>query len=154
MLGLDVAMTFKVLIKHAIYAIVFLIATVELSTESFAILAIIVILDTVTGVARTYALNGGRSIRSYKLMAGITSKLLVILIPLIVAWAGRGAGINLTAVAQGALSVIILSEAYSVLCNIHAIVVREDTHEFDAIGWVMNNFKNILERILNSNNLK
>lgn len=138
----------KAMLKNVSYGVAFLIGAVGLSTQAFAIFGVLIIGDTITGVIRSLKLRGGRSVTSLKLTSGVISKLLIITVPLIIAWAGKGAGINLHALAQGALSMLILAEAYSVLGNIHAIRVGKDLKEFDAITYILEKVRGIIETYL------
>lgn len=125
-----------------------------LSTESYGILAGLMILDTITGVIRAGVVHGWRSVNSHNLSFGILSKMCLILVPLIVALAGRGAGFDLTLVAKGALSILILSEAYSILGNVQSIRIRKDIVEFDAINFLLVRLRKGLEKLLMADNGK
>jgi len=137
-----------VLIKHLTYFLAFIIGTVGLATEAFAIFAVLIVLDTFTGVIRSITIRGGQSFTSMQLTSGVVSKGLIISVPLVIAWAGRGAGLDLTLIATGVLSVLILAEAYSVLGNIHAIHVKRDVKEFDAIAWILSKVRDQMENYL------
>jgi len=145
---LDFVHTPILIIKHLTYFFAFIIGSVGLATESFAIFGVLIVIDTITGVVRTIRIRGGDSFTSLQLTGGVISKGLVISVPLIVAWAGRGAGLDLTLVAQGVLSVLILAEAYSILGNIHAIRIGRDVKEFDAIAWILGNVRKQMEHYL------
>lgn len=136
------------LVKHISYFLAFIIGTVGLATEAFAIFGVLIVLDTITGVIRTIRIRGGQSFTSLQLTGGVVSKGLIISVPLVIAWAGRGAGIDLTLVATGVLSVLILAEAYSILGNIHAIHLRRDVKEFDAVAWILSKVRDNLETYL------
>lgn len=119
-----------------------------LSTESYGILALLMIMDTITGVIRAGVVHGWGSVNSHNLSFGVLSKMCLILTPFVVVIAGRGAGIDLSLVASGALSVLILSEAYSILGNTQAIRIRKDIKEFDAINIILSKLRKTLERLL------
>jgi hypothetical protein len=123
-----------------------------LSPVSYLVLAIFMVIDTVLGVARVYIIHGGEHIRSYRLTAGIISKLSIIAVPLLVAWGGRGSGIDLTEIARATLGVLVLAELYSILGSIYAIRLRKDVHEFDAVSWVLERVQLVIERILRGEN--
>lgn len=139
------------LIKNLGYIPAFILG---LSTESYAILAGLMMLDTITGVIRAGVVHGWRSVNSHNLSFGILSKMCLILVPLIVAIAGRGSGVDLTLVAKGALSMLILSEAYSILGNTQAIRIRKDIVEFDAINFLLTRLRKGLEKLLVTDNGK
>ena len=119
-----------------------------LSTESYGILAFLMIVDTITGVIRAGVVHGWRSVNSHNLSFGILSKMCLILVPVVVAVAGIGAGVDLTIIAKGALSVIILSEGYSVLGNVQSIRLKKDIAEFDAINFLLSRLRKLLEKLL------
>lgn len=135
-------------IKNITYLLAFMVGAVGLSTEAFAIFGALIVIDTLTGIIRAIKVHGGRSVTSMKLTSGVISKLLIISVPLIIAWAGRGAGLPMTAVAQGALSMLILAEAYSILGNIHAIRTGKNLKEFDAVTWILDRVRTTIETYL------
>ncbi|OLS16008.1 MAG: hypothetical protein RBG13Loki_0386 [Promethearchaeota archaeon CR_4] len=119
-----------------------------LSTEAYGILALLMIVDTITGVIRVGVVHGWRSVNSHNLSFGILSKMCLILVPVVVSVAGTGAGVDLTMIAKGALSVIILSEGYSILGNVQSIRSRKDIDEFDAINFLLSRLRKMLEKLL------
>lgn len=125
-----------------------------LSTESYGILATLMIVDTLTGIIRAGVVRGWKSVNSHNLSFGILSKMCLILVPFVVAIAGKGAGFDLTVVASGALSVLILSETYSILGNTQSIRIRKDIQEFDAINLLLSKMRKLLEKILVADNGK
>ena len=137
------------IIKHIGYipAIVF-----GLSTHSYAILALFILVDTFTGVLRAGVLHGWREVTSFKFTTGLISKLLVIIIPIMIALCGKGVGLDLTFVAQSSIGMLILAQFYSILGNIHAIKIRKDVREFDAVSWVITHLQSVVEKILKDSN--
>ena len=137
------------ILKHLAYipAVIF-----GLSTHSYAILAFFILLDTFTGVLRAGILHGWREVTSFKFTTGLVSKLLIIFIPLMIALAGKGVGMDLTFVAQSAIGMLILAQFYSILGNIHAIKIRKDVKEFDAVSWVISHIQSIVEKMLVDSN--
>lgn len=137
-------------LKHVGYGIGFIIGTAGLPLEAFTIFGLLIILDVLTGVIRAGVVHGWRHVTSSKLTSGLVSKLLVILIPLVIAWAGKGSGVQLTFLAEGALSVFILAEAYSVLGNIHSIRIKKDVKEYDAVAYILNKIRTVMEKYFES----
>lgn len=137
------------ILKHLAYipAVIF-----GLSTHSYAILAFFILLDTFTGVLRAGILHGWREVTSFKFTTGLVSKLLIIFIPLMIALAGKGVGMDLTFVAQSAIGMLILAQFYSILGNIHAIKIRKDVKEFDAVSWVIAHIQSVVEKMLVDSN--
>lgn len=119
-----------------------------ISTESYAILGAFMFLDTVLGIVRVWVNHGGRSIRSYKLTAGIVAKCCVLLVPLLTVWAGRGVGIDLKIFATWTVGALILAQFYSIVSNIYSIHLRRDVDEFDAVSWVLRRVQVFIENLL------
>lgn len=133
------------IIKNAGYIPAILLG---LSGQSYAILGAFMFLDTVLGVIRVWTNHGGRSIRSYKLTAGITAKMCVLLIPLLTVWAGKGVGLDLHLLATWTVGALILAQFYSIVSNIYSIHIRKDVDEFDAVSWVLRRVQIVIERLL------
>lgn len=146
-------LTISVFIKNAAYIpAAFLLAGVN--TESYAILTAFMAADLLLGIIRTLVLNGGTSFKSYKLAAGVLSKCLVTSVPLIVVWAGRGAGISLVFLAQWSVGALILSQAYSMLGHVNAIRLGQDVKEWDAVGVILGALKRSFEALLRDSHSK
>lgn len=134
-----------VIIKNAAYIPALLLG---LSSESYAILTAFMFIDLILGVMRSVVLHGPKSIKSYKLTAGLISKILVLSVPLILVWAGKGAGFDFTLMGQWAVGILVLSQAYSMLGHIHAIQRREEQTEWDAVAAIQRRLRGALEALL------
>ena len=134
-----------VMIKNLAYIPAFIIG---LDVRSYGILAVLMVLDTITGIIRAGVVHGWRSVNSHQASFGILSKLVMILVPIVLALAGEGVKINIIWVAQGALSMLILSETYSILGNIQSVRLRRDVVEFDAINFILQKIRLWLEYLI------
>lgn len=121
---------------------------IGLTLDSFLILAVFMIIDTILGVLRVGIVHGGRAIKSYRLVSGLVSKLTLVLIPLLIVYTGQGIGIDLQYLATSALSILILSHAYSIFGNIHSIRLRKDVYEFDAVSWLLTRIQLVIEKLI------
>lgn len=116
-----------------------------LDFQSVYILAAFLVVDFFTGVMRAAIVNGGQAVRSSRMGAGALSKALVLTVPVLMVWGGKGAGIDLTWVGQGTISVLVLAELYSILGNIQSIRLRRDIMEFDAVNFIIVKLRDFLE---------
>lgn len=139
-----------VLIKHMGYVAAFVVSMqyLNLIPQSVIILSGLLIADVITGIVRSALLLGLSSIRSSIAIRGVISKLLVFLIPIVIALAGKGIGLDLSPLAQASVTVFILSMTYSILGNIRSIQTGQPKQEFDAIQYVMNQVKGLLQNII------
>lgn len=136
-----------VTLKNMGYIPAFLIG-LGLSPESMWILAVFMVVDTLCSIIRTVIVHGGASFRSRILAHGITSKLLVLFVPILIVYAGKGAGLNFLPIAMGTISILVLAEAYSILGHIQSIRTGKDVKEFDAVSMVLKAIRTGIERIL------
>lgn len=110
---------------------------VGLPPETYGILFILMVIDTATGVTASYVIRGKHSIKSHLFAAGITSKLIILTVPFILALTAKGIGMDMTAFVRHSLSLFILSETYSIIGNYLSIKRKEYVAEFDAISFVL-----------------
>lgn len=141
----EATLTMGVVLKNLMYFPAFFIG---LSPESYAILGIFMTGDLVFGLIHAGFVNGVGSIRSSRLIAGVISKLVVLTVPLIVVWAGRGAGIPLVWLGQWAIGVLILAQAYSMIGHVNSIRMGKDTLESDAISAILKQVRVVFEALL------
>ncbi len=139
--------TSLIALKNFAYIPAFIIG-LGINPEAVSILAAFMLIDIVLGVAHSAALHGGRSIRSRTLIHGIVSKFLVLMIPAILVYTGKGVGMNFVPLITATISVLILAEAYSMLGHIQSIRSGEDVIEFDAVSLVLKSIRNFIEKLL------
>lgn len=137
------------LLKNAMYIPAFILG---MSMHSFGILFCFILLDMLTGVWRAVVTDGSKSITSTAFINGLASKLLFMLIPLIVAYMGKGIGLDLTAMAGGALSMLILAQGYSIIGNIYTIRTGQRVTEFDAVRFILVKIKDLIDSVTVSQN--
>jgi toxin secretion/phage lysis holin len=118
---------------------------VSLNPQSYTILGIFMIIDTITGVAKSGVVHGWRSITSHEASLGILSKMTLLLVPMLLAMTSHAVGMELNFVAKAALNILILSELYSILSNIQSIRMKKDVAEFDAISYALDKIRTGIE---------
>lgn len=131
------------ILKNALYMPAFVLG---MEMHSFTILIAFIIIDMFTGVWRVGVTKGGQEIRSAHFINGLVSKMLFVLIPLVVAYAGKGIGLDLIAFASGCLSLLILATAYSIIGNIYTIRTGIEAAEFDAVRFILMKVKELLDK--------
>lgn len=137
-------------IKNLSYVLAFLgtLEYLNLGHEAVSILAFLLLVDFFTGVLRAGIVEGGKAVKSSIGIRGLLSKLLVFLIPFVIALAGKGVGVDMSALATSSLTIFILSTSYSIIGNIHSITTGHPKQEFDAIDYVYRQVGEILKRII------
>lgn len=118
-----------------------------MSLHSYGILAVFIAFDIVTGIWRSAVINGGQSITSWKAINGLLSKFLFLFIPVVVAYMGKGMGLDLVALAQSALGLLIGATGYSIIGNIYSIRSGKAVKEFDAVKYILLAIERVLEKL-------
>lgn len=137
-------------IKNLLYIPAFFIALgiPEQTSWSITILTILMLVDFITGVSASYKINGRCSITSKRMTSGALSKLVILLIPFIIAITGKGIGIDFMTYVQGSLVILILSEAYSNLGNIQSFRIGKKVAEVDAVSLLLQNIRKVFYMLL------
>jgi phage-related holin len=113
-------------------------AFLGLSAVQFLILIILMSLDMITGIAKSYRIDK-KSITSNAMKIGLFSKLFYIIVPIVLALAAKG--INLEGYglwfASFAVTILILAEAYSILGNIYSFKTGKEAAEVDGVSYLL-----------------
>lgn len=143
-------------LKNLSYIAAFLVAVEYLGLSSTAVgmLAVLLIIDFITGVIRAGFVDGAKTLRSSTGMRGMVAKAIVFIIPFVLAIAGRGAGMDLTAIAASSITIFILSTTYSILGNIHSLSTGKPKQEIDAISWLYRTVGDMLKKIMPDDDVK
>ncbi|NTW30825.1 MAG: hypothetical protein HGA33_06090 [Candidatus Moranbacteria bacterium] len=126
-------------IKNGLYIPAFLIAIglPDQMAWSMTALTVLMIVDFFTGISAAARVDGIRSITSKKMTAGALAKMLILMIPLVLIVAGKGIGVDFEGYTQGAISILILAEAYSNLGNIQSFRTGKRVAEIDAVSIIL-----------------
>lgn len=125
-----------------------------MSMHSFGILFIFILLDIFTGIWRVGVVVGGNGIKSRHAINGLASKMLFILIPLVIAYTGKGIGLDLTKMAGGFLGLLIASTGYSIIGNIYTIRTGKEVAEFDAVRLILMSIRRLLDNLTDNKDRK
>ena len=134
------------LIKNFLYIPAFLMAVgiPEQAAWSIVALTILMVVDFFTGILTSYKIDGRCAITSRKMTMGAVAKLLIVLIPFVLILAAKGVGYDLVVLVQGAISMLVLAETYSIIGNIHAFKTGKRSKEIDAVSFVLKKIKDMV----------
>jgi hypothetical protein len=121
--------------------------------EAYWIMAALILVDTVTGSVRAIRVDA-RSFTSAALRNGVLAKLLLLLIPLIVAMVAKSIPHPLDAMAMNmvaaSIGILAVSEAYSAIANIGAIIKKDGGPESDGVSFVISKILGLLRALLDA----
>lgn len=123
-----------------------LIAALGLDVTKFFILSFLMVLDLVTGTTKAYVCK--EDVTSRRLSAGFLSKIMVLFVPLTVALMAKGVEIDMTGLVRFTVSILIISEAYSVVGNVYTIKTGEVVKEIDAVSAIVKRIRSAIEIVL------
>lgn len=135
-------------IKLISYPIVGTAIYLNLPAEPLNILAILLLLDIITGLIREWVIDK-RNISSRIGYIGFISKMLTFLIPFVFAFVFKGIGFDVKIFAETIISVLIVYEGWSVISNIGQIRAGDKTiNEYDAISYLIKTIQDIFRGLL------
>lgn len=122
----------------------------NIDTDVVHILIYLMLIDTLSGVLKSFILGKGFDFKV--LFFGICSKLLILLIPMVVALVGKGISKNydFTIILNCILKILVVSEGLSTITNFYVIKTKKDVKNFDAITLLLSAIRNLLMKIITS----
>ena len=122
-------------------------AYLDLRWESLTLLAILLIIDFVTGVTKVFVIDR-KHLKSYRAIAGILAKVSILLIPIVLAIVAKQAQYDMAFFTNTVITMLMLAESFSIIGNIRSIVSRKEVEEIDAMSFVLSKISNMLITLL------
>lgn len=120
-----------------------------LKQDAIMIFSVLICIDFLTWVIKSFYIR--KDITSARAGHGLVSKFLLLLIPIVVALAGKIVGMEMNWFVSSSLAMLSLAECYSIIWNIVATIERKEYKEFDAITmiirWIMDLIRRYLEKV-------
>lgn len=124
------------------------LSSIHIPISAFLTLTILMVIDVVVGLGRSYRLQ--IPITSYRIKLGVISKLGVLLIVLSFGLAFTHSGLvidDLKEYIQLILWLFILSELYSIVSNVYAIKTGDNLPEVEVLSLIGTKLKRLMEAI-------
>lgn len=118
----------------------------NLPIDPVAILTILLLIDYITGVLKVFVLKG--HIRSYRAIAGMLTKGSILLLVFALAFMAKGINLDFKLYLEIFVSVLIISETYSIFGNVYSCIAKEEIEEFDAVALAIQKVRKVIEKIL------
>ena len=122
----------------------------NLDLDVVKVLIWLMFIDTLSGIFKAFVLEKRFDFKI--LFFGICSKLLVLLIPMVVALVGKGISkdYDFTIVLDSILKILVVSEGLSIITNFYVIKTKKEVKNFDAITMLLSAIRNLLLKIMKS----
>ena len=133
----------KVFYNFIVIFISSMLVYLDLEKEPMFFFAVLLVIDYITGLYKAKIL--GHS--SNKMKYGCISKLLLLLIPIVLAIGAKSVGADMDKVLFVGINILIISEIYSIIGNIYSARTKEEFPEWDAVAMIGKMIRNILLRL-------
>ena len=111
-----------------------LLTYLNIPIEPFSLLAVLIVIDFITGVWKAHSL--GLQVTSHKAKYGVVSKFSLLVIPIVMSIGARAIGQNGSDFFTYGLNLLIVSEVYSTISNIYCLRTKQELPEWDAISLI------------------
>ena len=130
-------------IKAALYT-TFIFLNIDL--DIVKILILLMIFDTAFGVTKSLVLGDKVSFKI--LFFGLSTKMLVLLIPMTLALVGKGLNYDFTPMVNVVLKVLVVAEGISIFTSMYSIKTKQKVENIDFISMLLNSIRKGLTKIL------
>jgi toxin secretion/phage lysis holin len=122
----------------------------NLDLDIVKVLIWLMLIDTLSGILKAFILVKRFDFKV--LFFGICSKLLVLLIPMVVALVGKGISksYDFVIVLDCILKILVVSEGLSIITNFYVIKTKKEVKNLDIITLLLSAIRNLLLRIIKS----
>lgn len=134
-------------IKTAVYsAFIFL----NIDTDVVQVLCWLMFIDTFSGIIKSFVL--GKCFDFKVLFFGICSKLLILLIPMVIALVGKGISktYDFTSILDAVLKILVVSEGLSIITNFYVVKTGKDVKNFDVVTLLLSSIRKWMQKIIKS----
>lgn len=118
----------------------------NLDKEVFVILMVLMCIDSVVGAIKSVRL--GDSFRFKKMLWGISMKLIFLMIPVTLALMAKNLGYDFTMAISIVMSVLTVSEGYSIMGNIYMAKNKVELKKMDIISALLIALRTAMRRLL------
>ena len=118
-------------------------AYLSMDIETTLLLVILMLIDSILGAMKSYRL--GYKVKRSIFWWGISTKIIFILIPVVLAMAGKTIEYDFSIIVKIVMVVMVISEVYSILGNIYSIKNKEEVEKIDAISIVIKKLRDLIK---------
>ena len=144
----EVTLLTKILYSSVVGASASIMAYLNIDTEVMFLYFILLSLDLFTGVMASFIVYEAISIARF--YAGILTKILLFIVPVVVAVVVKIQGDSLLWFITWVVTVLAVSEGISIFNNVLKARGKDPLPEFDAISMISVKLRQILERLFNT----
>tara|TARA_R110002012_G_scaffold289897_1_gene483268 strand:- start:274 stop:726 length:453 start_codon:yes stop_codon:yes gene_type:complete len=129
-------------IKLSLYVI---LSYLSIDVEAFGILMILMCFDSIVGAVKSVRL--GKDFKFKIMLWGISMKLIFLMIPVTLALMARGLGYDFTIAVNIVISILTVSEGYSILGNIYMAKNKIKIKRMDMVSSLLMTLRKLMSKI-------
>ena len=133
---------FNTIVVLISYVASYVLTYADLNSEQMTAFAVLIVIDYVTGVIKAHHI--GESITSNRMKYGAISKLSLLVVPIVLGIGSKATGINLNIIISMFINILIISEVYSSISNVHAITKGKELPEYDVLAAIARSIREYL----------
>ncbi|WP_119792026.1 phage holin family protein [Flavobacterium anhuiense] len=120
----------------------------NISVDVVKILLILMFIDTFFGVVKSLKLN--ISISFKRLLLGLVSKAVCLLIPVVLALAAKGLGYNMKVLPDTIIKILVVAEVFSIVTSFYVIRTGKEPKDVDIITMLLTSIRKGLMSVVSS----
>lgn len=121
-------------------------AFLNIDADIVKILMLLMFLDTVFGITKSIVLK--KDVTKGILFLGLLVKMVILLIPMVLALVGKGLKYDFTPIVDGVLRVLVASEGLSIFTSMYVIKTKKDVKNFDIITLLLSSIRKALFNLI------
>jgi phage-related holin len=118
----------------------------QIDAEKLMILGFLLLCDFFVGIVKAVVIQ--EKITYTRAVAGILSKVIILLVPIILAVMSKGIHNDIVAYVDYVISALIIAETYSIMENVYVIRTKNSPKEIDLVSFVIRGIRAFLEKLL------
>lgn len=120
----------------------------DIDANVVKLLAILMAVDTVLGIAKTVVL--GKKFSFKKLIWGMITKVSVLIVPMILALTAKALSFDFTWFVNAVLDILVVAEAFSAITNVISIKEKKELQNTDFITQLLYRIRRGLQTLISS----
>lgn len=125
-------------------------AFLNIDTDIVKVLMMLMLIDTLSGVIKSLSI--GKRFDFKVMFFGLCSKLLILLIPMVLALVGKGISktYDFSPILDGVLKVLVVAEGLSIITNFYVLKTKKEVQNIDIVSLLLTAIRKGMLSIINS----
>ena len=129
----------KIILNFIMLTLASFLTYIGIDQNALAMYTLLLFIDYITGIKKAHALK--ENIDSHKMKYGIMSKLYLLFIPIALSVASKATPLNISHLVSISLTLLVLSELYSIIANIYTARKGVELPEWEILSVLAKNIR-------------